>query len=143
MKIIFDLDGTLANLEHRLHYIRKSPRDYDAFYDACDKDLPIYQIVTLNKILYNTFNDIFIWSGRRESTREKTLEWLYRYKIQFNAIRFRKDGDFRDDVIVKEEWLHELPNNQWPDLVFDDRKRVVDMWRRNGIKCCQVEEGLY
>ena len=30
-----------------------------------------------------------------------------------------------------------------PFLVFDDRQRVVDMWRRNGIQCCQVAPGDY
>jgi hypothetical protein len=30
-----------------------------------------------------------------------------------------------------------------PTLVFDDRSRVVEMWRKNGIKCFQVAEGNF
>lgn len=32
---VFDIDGTLADLTHRLHHIQKQPKDWDAFFDAC------------------------------------------------------------------------------------------------------------
>ena len=47
------------------------------------------------------------------------------------------------DDVVKEEWLLSLPEEIKSNIsiVFEDRKRVVDMWRNHGIQCCQVSEG--
>ena len=52
----------------------------------------------------------------------------------------RKQNDNRHDDIVKEEILKTiLENNHEILFTLDDRGRVVDMWRKNGIKCFQVE----
>jgi phosphoglycolate phosphatase-like HAD superfamily hydrolase len=45
--VIFDLDGTLMNIEHRMHFIKETPKDYHAFYKACSGDTPIPQVVTM------------------------------------------------------------------------------------------------
>jgi hypothetical protein len=58
----------------------------------------------------------------------------------------RKAGDYRPDVEVKQEWLDEwLKHHTKEEIggVFEDRKQVVDMWRKNGITCYQVAEGDY
>ena len=56
----------------------------------------------------------------------------------------RKEGDFRPDAKVKEELLNQIRSDGYePILAFEDRQRVVDMWRRNGIQCCQVAPGDY
>lgn len=34
MFIVFDLDGTLADCEHRIHHITKEPKDWRAFFEA-------------------------------------------------------------------------------------------------------------
>ena len=33
--IIFDLDGTLCNCEHRVHFMREHPKRRDEFHSAC------------------------------------------------------------------------------------------------------------
>jgi len=54
----------------------------------------------------------------------------------------RADNDHRSDDIVKEEILDKLLLfGVRPNIVFDDRDRVVKMWRRRGIICAQVAEG--
>jgi beta-phosphoglucomutase-like phosphatase (HAD superfamily) len=60
----------------------------------------------------------------------------------FEAIYMRADGDFRQDYVIKEEILDRdiLPNYS-PQMAFDDRNRVVEMWRRRGIPCLQVASG--
>jgi hypothetical protein len=60
----------------------------------------------------------------------------------YEQLRMRPVGDYRDDAVLKEQWLNEARVlGKAPDIVFDDRQRVVDMWRRNGITCCQVAPG--
>jgi phosphoglycolate phosphatase-like HAD superfamily hydrolase len=62
-KIIFDLDGTLANIDHRRHLVEGPQKDWDAFFKACDKDIPNTQIVWLFNVLQlNYIGDIEVWS---------------------------------------------------------------------------------
>jgi hypothetical protein len=54
------------------------------------------------------------------------------------------DGDYRADDIVKEEFLDRILADEYgTQRVFDDRDRVVTMWRRRGLVCCQVAEGNF
>lgn len=75
------------------------------------------------------------------------MRWLKRYIFPNDHINdiplyMRTAGDKRPDDVVKEELLAKIRADGYePFLVFDDRQRVVDMWRRNGIQCCQVAPG--
>lgn len=167
--IIFDLDGTLADCEHRRHFVDKSyitcgvnctPKkrcidclrklekdqpDWQAFYEACDKDEPIQPTIDAFKSLIST-NAIQIWSGRCESVRSKTQEWLECFLpgMLFVPLKMRPIGDSTPDEQLKERWLDEaLAEGDKINFVFDDRPKVVRMWRRRGIfvfNCCQHEE---
>jgi hypothetical protein len=116
MLICFDLDGTLANIEHRLDYVRNSPKNWPAFDAGIPNDAVNQPVAEVFRALKDAGNDIVFASVDSH---------LY----------MRKANDFRSDDIVKQEILKEMIS-VWgckPDMVFDDRKRVVDMWRRNGI----------
>jgi len=149
MRIVFDLDGTLANCVHRLHYIKRpkgEKKDWDSFHRACVDDSLIVPIHALYWDLIYTedkSNSAEIWSGRNELVRPETEEWMRLNQISFyEQLRMRPVGDYRDDAVLKEQWLNEARVlGKAPDIVFDDRQRVVDMWRRNGITCCQVAPG--
>jgi hypothetical protein len=79
-----------------------------------------------------------IWSGRSDRVRRITEDWLHRYDMASSFLtRMRAEGDFTADELLKEQWLKE----RRPDLVFDDRDKVVAMWRRHGIPCFQVADG--
>jgi hypothetical protein len=41
----------------------------------------------------------------------------------------RRAGDRQPDVNLKRSWLRSLPEKERPGVIYDDRKRVVDMWR--------------
>ena len=146
MKIIFDLDGTLADASHRMHHISGPVKDWDAFYAACVDDKPIMPIIdTLHTYLFAGDDDIEIWTGRSEIVRAETLRWLDNNLYPFGRWQLRMRGakDRRPDWQVKEGWLMSLPVDEWPSLVFEDRSQVVAMWRRQGIMCCQVNEGNF
>ena len=144
MKVIFDLDGTLADISHRLHFIQQEKKDWDSFFNACLLDKPIIQTVDVARALYEAGFVIEIWSGRSDRVRRETEEWLKRNNVRFHLMRMRSETDRRSDVVLKESWLHSItPKVMWPTLVFEDRSRVVEMWRKNGIRCFQVETGDY
>jgi hypothetical protein len=181
--IIFDLDGCLANCEHRRHFVdpRKSINhilqgydsngrmieeagvycniltgerfkpDWQAFYEACDKDTPIQPTIEIMRNISEKCLDIQIWSGRCESVKEKTIDWLHKYvgfdffsDGQCPVLKMRPIGDSTPDDELKERWLDEaLSEGKKIDFVFDDRPKVIRTWRRRGIfvfNCCQSDE---
>jgi len=149
MFVIFDLDGTLCKINHRLHYITGKHKNWDMFFKSCVYDEPNLPIINvLNSFLsVNTWCEshnrarpyrIEIWSGRSEIALEETIEWLERHSMSHMLLKhMRPERDYTPDDMLKKKWL-DAENNK-PDLVFDDRQRVVDMWRYNGITCCQVD----
>lgn len=50
----------------------------------------------------------------------------------------RSANDARSDDIVKHEIAQQIAKDWYIYAVFDDRNRVVDMWRKAGIRCLQV-----
>ena len=181
--IIFGLDGTLADYEHRRHlvdalldhpdYYRnacESCKDgshhkidpqfhritkelwkpnWPAFYEACDKDKPIEPVLRQLRLWMVCESNIQIWSGRSESVREKTMDWLDHHvscdgdysNFESRNLKMRPIGDNTPDDELKERWLDEaIADGKTIGFVFDDRPKVVSMWRRRGIfvfNCCQ------
>ena len=147
--VIFDIDGTLADASHRRRFLEKSPKDWNSFYEGMDEDEVIEPVEFLLMCIKNAIYfrelpvEIIFCTGRPERYREITEQWLsQKLDIYNHRILMRKEGDFRADDIVKQEMLDQLKAEGFEVfLVFDDRQRVVDMWRRNGIQCCQVAPG--
>ena len=141
--IIFDLDGTLADIDHRLQFIEKKPKDWPSFFSACSFDKPIWpNILLAQRLMASQYVSVHIWTGRNEDVRKTTEVWLWQYELRhYDELKMRKSGDRRLDHIVKSEWLDKLPKGEWPDIVFEDRDSVVNMWRSKGITCYQVAPG--
>jgi hypothetical protein len=141
MIVAFDLDGTLCNIEHRLHYIQDKPSNWPAFFRACVEDKPVYQIIRVAEAMWNAGHTIEIWSGRSDVVRRETETCLESWGVKYHTLRMRKDGDYRADNIVKGEWFDSLKDHERPVLAFDDRRQVVDLWRSKGVLCAQVAPG--
>ena len=134
--VIFDIDGTIADLTHRLHYVTTKPKNWPAFNKAISSDVPIWQVIEILFSLKNDGRRIILCSGRSEDSRQDTIDWLIDYGIwdKVDSLYMRKSKDYRADNIIKEELLDQILIDGFvPMLVFDDRKRVVDMWRRRGL----------
>lgn len=139
---IFDIDGTLADCTHRLCHIQKTPKDWDAFFAACDDDRAIIHMVELAKTLFDADKYIVLVSGRSDQCRKDTKSWLAKHGLPSFPLYMRKAGDHRPDDIVKGELLDQiLADGYMPIMAFDDRSRVVKMWRERGIPCAQVADG--
>jgi len=144
MIVVFDIDGTLASADHRIHWIKTDPKNWAAFYAGIGNDSPIDPICDLARILYSSGHQILFCTGRNENYRNDTQTWLNRHKIYGSALYMRGQEDRRPDYEIKEDLLKRIVVDYGqPDLVFEDRQQVVDMWRRNGIRCLQVAAGQY
>ena len=147
---IFDLDGTLALMEHRLPFINNGEKRWREFYEACDQDQPNTPVITLLNNLRQARAEIRIFTGRSDIVRLKTAGWLFAHtSLSYTEIEhgliMRKDGDYRQDHELKQSWLQQMPAEDYSriQMVFEDRDRVVQMWRENGLVCLQVATGAY
>lgn len=143
---LFDLDGTIAGISHRLHFIQNDNKDWDSFFKACVNDKPISNIVHLLNDLKNHTNcRIWIVSGRSSMIARETVDWLRDNNVPYDWLFMRAKEDHRPDYVLKELWLKKIPTYIQEKIVcvFEDRQSVVDMWRENGITCCQVAKGNF
>tara|TARA_R100000234_G_scaffold118185_2_gene98121 strand:- start:543 stop:1325 length:783 start_codon:yes stop_codon:yes gene_type:complete len=158
--VIFDIDGTLADVEHRVHFARE--KDFDSFFDAMGDDTvnePIADLLYFH--LYKGVQIIFC-SGRPDNYRGITEDWLLEklgwYMFGHNGWQaqdtlaepylFMRPEKKRmvPDYEVKKELLDEILKYVDKENILyavDDRQQVVDMWRNNGITCLQVADGNF
>lgn len=141
--VLVDLDGTLSLNEHRKHLVESKPQHWDEFYLASSDDEPNVPVIETIKLLKQNDYKIHIFSGRGAIAKKITINWLERYHVPYDELRMRPIGNSVPDDVLKEHWLKEA----FPDYlnqifcVFDDRDKVVKMWRRLGLTCFQVAEG--
>ena len=134
--VICDLDGSLSLINHRLHLI-EGTKNWDKFFEALvDDELNevVYQLLTLTYPLCS----VVLMSGRPSNYRWQTVEWLRKHNIQYDALLMRKAGDRRPDWVVKQELLNKYLDKSKIEVVIDDRKSVIEMWRNNGLKVIDV-----
>lgn len=141
--VIFDLDGTLALNEHRQYFVERpaGEKNWDAFFDACDKDVLNWPVAITLHTMHAAGLDVRIWSGRVDRVRDKTERWLSENGLGHIPLKMRPHGDHQPDTTLKSKWLEEA--SQKPMMVFDDRDSVVAMWRENDIVCAQVAPGNF
>lgn len=140
--VIFDIDGTLADISERLHHIRTKPKNWNAFNQGIAQDKAIQSMVRLCNILYAAGIHIVLCSGRNEANRPETVEWLEKHNVNYHELLLRKDEDYRSDAIVKREILETMDKTRIL-FVVEDRSRVVEMWRSEGLVCLQCAPGEF
>jgi predicted kinase len=171
--VIVDIDGTIADCSHRLHYIQPKmnhtvdcselgqekfwtkeshPRcpecnarwhkDWKGFFSKVSGDKPIEPIIDLVRAMGDYYNIIFI-TGRDTSIGLETEEWLKEHFDSFYRFLFmRQSGDNKPDFEMKKEILDHLPKERIR-YVLEDRERVVEMYRKEGLTVLQVAKGSY
>lgn len=148
---IFDLDGTLALIKHRRKYVEGPKKDWPAFYRACVDDEPNWPVIRRLEALRLT-SQVLIFSGRSDEVKRETVLWLAKHTSfmphELTAggdLTMRQAGDYTPDDVLKRQWLHAMYDEDRKRIaaVFDDRDRVVRMWRSEGIPCFQVAEGEF
>lgn len=144
--IIVDIDGTIAKIGDRLKYLQQEKKDWDSFYEHCDEDEPIKDIIELIELMQIHEYNIVFCTGRRESVRKKTEDWLFKnvWCLREYKLLMRKDNDWRHDTEVKPELLANAgitPDDVW--FVLEDRDSMVAKLRDLGFRVLQVDDGKF
>ncbi len=150
--IIFDIDGTLADVSHRRHHISGGKKDWGKFFDEMVNDPPLRDVCLLAELLgdHPLVNQgaikLFLFSGRPETHRKETETWLLQHARSYfqkaEALLMRGEGDYRADTIVKKEMLDGIRGQGYDvRFVVDDRPSVVQMWKDEGLTVLAHDSG--
>lgn len=140
--IVVDLDGTLADVGHRRHWVLGKKRNYEAFHSELHKDPVNEPVRKLMTAMAATGHRVVIVSARPKHVQEATIAWLEHHGIAFDqCFLIRATGDSTPDQELKRIWLNAYGKDRIL-FVVDDRQKVVDMWRAEGMTCLQCDAWL-
>lgn len=132
---IFDLDNTLTNAYWRSHLAET--KRWDNFFNACDGDTLNTEIAALLKQHQAEGHQIHFLTGRKESTRTKTVDWLENHGITYDLLLMRPDGSFIKDFELKQQML-DLSKYDYIHA-YDDMAHNVAMFEAHDIPATLVK----
>lgn len=136
--VISDLDGTISDRRHRLHYL-EGKKDWQSFFESLINDPPIVRTIEQIEELIYEGAELVLVTGRPEQYRRSSEEWI-KNNTPFDKYQLymRKDKDFRKDVIIKKEMLDQIRENYELEIIFEDQAEIVEMWISEGLRCIKV-----
>lgn len=126
---VFDIDGVLADVTHRLHHL--DDWRWERFFAAADRD-PLLDEGERRLRAAQAAHDVVYLTGRPERNRRLTQAWLARHGLPTGPLYMRPDGDHRPARIVKREVLRELARTRTVASVLDDDPAVVRVLAADG-----------
>ena len=142
MKVIIDIDNTLSIATDRFKMAEKEngKTDWD-FVHASEnmiKDKPNLPMIELAKSYKENGFEVIVLTGRPESTRKVTKQWLQKYNIPYDKLYMRS---WEDNFLKAPDFKRKIYETEIKENVFcayDDDQRVIDIWVTLGITCFKV-----
>jgi hypothetical protein len=134
---VIDVDGVLADVEHRLHHIAKRPKDWGRFFAAAADDPPLHAGIAMARRLAAD-HDIVYLSGRPERLRQVTLDWFARYDVPPGRLLLRDNRDRRPARLVKLGILRRLAQERPVSVLVDDDPAVCQTVRAAGFEVLEA-----
>jgi len=129
---VFDVDGVLADVRHRLRHLERAPKDWDAFFAAMDGDGPLTEGIAMAQEHAAAGHRIVYLTGRNEDYRELTRVWLVRHGLPEGRLVMRGVDDRRPARLFKPTALRRIAAEGVVVAVVDDDDAVVAALRRDG-----------
>ncbi len=129
---VFDIDGVLADVRHRLHHVASRPKDWDAFFGAAADDPPLTEGLGAVATADRAGHVIVYLTGRPERCRAATLTWLADQGLPPGELFMRDDTDRRPARITKVAALRRLSRRYRVEAFVDDDAAVVEAVRAAG-----------
>jgi hypothetical protein len=126
---VIDVDGVVADVRHRLRFLRAG--DWEGFFAAAEGDPPLGDGVAL--VLDLARNHDVVWlTGRPERSRQVTRRWLREQHLPVGELRMRPDADRRPARVFKRDQVRRLARARDIAVVVDDDPDVVAMLEEDG-----------
>lgn len=138
--IIMDIDGTIA--DDRLRSATRGSADWNDYHARSISDPPIPGTIHLINAMMEAGQLTILLTGRPESARGITNQWLLKNKVMAHQVIMRRNDDWRPAPIVKMELVREylkfMDGLIFIDVAFDSRDDVCEAYRAMGIVTAQV-----
>jgi hypothetical protein len=129
---VIDLDGVVADVRHRLHFLESTPKDWDNFFAGIPDDPVLAEGRAVVERL-SADHEIVYLTGRPQSTRVDTEAWLERSGLPQARLIMRRAGDRRPARIAKPELLRSYASSgRTIGVVVDDDLQVCEALERDG-----------
>lgn len=136
---LFDIDGTLADNRHRLHYMERDEIDWDEFEKQCVKDIPIEATCTIAAMAAQAEFQVWLWTARSENVRKETEQWMRNAGVHFDQLLMRPIGEDIPGIQLKYRWLKDQVPGDRVICAFEDVSTIIGMLRDNGLTVLQVK----
>lgn len=123
MLAVFDIDGVVADVRHRLHHIEGRHRSWERFFSAVDTDLLLAEGAALARDLAREHEVVWL-TGRPEWIRGITESWLASHALPGTELHMRPNGDHRPAPLFKLGVLRRLAGRGLAAVVDDDPEVV-------------------
>lgn len=127
---VFDIDGVVADVRHRLHHLH-GHHAWNAFFDDAADDPLLPEGAALVADLAEK-HDIVWLTGRPDWLRRVTRHWLRDNGLPYDEVHMRHGGDFRPARIFKVDVLRSISRHRAIAAHIDDDSEVVDAAVRAG-----------
>lgn len=144
--VICDIDGTIADISHRLHFVKQETKDWRGFFSTMDKDA--VRKDTLEKLAeyQRQGYEILFVSARPDDYRTVTEAWLEQHVrhagVEYVGLLMRNAGDRREDTVVKYNIWQNYLSNYSIHVVIDDRPSILRMWQSLNLAVVDVGAGI-
>jgi phosphoglycolate phosphatase-like HAD superfamily hydrolase len=128
---VFDVDGVLADVRHRLHHLSATPKRWNRFFAEAPADPPLTTGITLARESALECEVMYL-TGRPEQCREDTLAWFEAHGLPLGRLTMRGVRDRRPARVTKPETLSRLAEGRTVALVVDDDEQVCDAYEAAG-----------
>jgi hypothetical protein len=119
---VFDIDGVVADVRHRLHHLDRH-RSWGAFFAAADRDGLLPEGARLVADLAGQHEIVWL-TGRPEWLRDVTSTWLAENGLPRGELFLRPPGDYRPAPLYKLDVLRRLSSRRIAAFVDDDDEVV-------------------
>jgi FMN phosphatase YigB (HAD superfamily) len=131
--VIFDVDGTLADVAGIRHYVEGEKKNFGKFHAAASLVPPHKEIVELAASLKRAGLVVIVVTSRKEQWRWRTVTWLRKWEVEHDHLYMRGDDDGRRDVDVKRDILVHILKTYRVVLAVDDNPAVIALWNEEHI----------
>ena len=129
---MFDIDGVVADVHHRLHHLQHRPKSWAAFFGSMAEDVPLTEGVTRVAEAMDAGFEVRYLTGRPERYRSVTEEWIQEFAHPA-PVTMRPNSDRRPARVWKAAVLVGWRRSgTMIERVVDDDPQVVSELRALG-----------
>lgn len=138
--VIFDMDGTLADVSSIRHHIKKFDRTkrrvvkhFNRFHAESVSVPPHQHVVSAAQMSKMLGNSVLVVTARKHMWRHHTAWWLAMHQVPSDMLMMRGNDDNRPDYEVKKDMLETI--RQAYDVIhaWDDNPSIIKLWTEEGI----------